>query len=86
MLVKKNKIGKVPEYAISFRFFSKNSSGNKIDYSPYYFFGKEYSSEEFKKKYPQLAKCDFVENSDRIVSSSIAGFHALSKEDIVVPI
>ena len=79
-------IGKIPDYAISCRFFSKDGVGNKIDFSPYYFFGQEYTSEDFKKKYPQLAKCDFVEKSDRIVSTTVVGFHPLSKDDIVVPI
>lgn len=74
----------IPEYAISYRFFTKDSNGNNVNYSPYYFVGKEYSIEEFGKKYPQLKEDEIFAKAKRIVKSTTGGFYVLSETDIVV--
>lgn len=80
-------IGEIKPDAISFRFFSKESkdSKNKTDYSAYHYLGKEYSVEEFKKKYPQLADDPDLISANRIVRARTGMFYPLSEEDIVVP-
>lgn len=75
-------IGIIPKNAISCRFFSKDEKDNKVDFSSYYYFGKEYSLEEFKGKFPQLAS-DFA-NAKRIVKTVTGGFYPLSKDDKVI--
>ena len=45
-------IGSIPSNAISCRIFSKDENENKVDFSPYYYFGVEYTAQEFKTKYP----------------------------------
>jgi len=79
-------IPKIPEHAISFRFFSKDANENKVDYSPYYFLGKEYSPEELKKKYPQLDISEDFSNAKRIVRTITGSFYLLKDEDIVVAV
>lgn len=76
----------VPNYAISCRFFSKDEDKNKVDFSSYYFFGKEYSAQEFKTKYPQLADDSDLASAERIVKATTGGFYPLSDKDIVVPV
>lgn len=70
--------------AISYRFFSKNENNNNVNYSPYYYIGKEYSIEEFKVKYPQLATDSDLITAHRIVKTFTGGFYPLSEMDIVV--
>lgn len=77
---------RIPEYAISLRFFSKDSNDNKVDYSPYYFLGKEYSAQEFKTKYPQLINCEELTNATRVVKSAVGDFYPLKDTDVVVAI
>lgn len=80
-------IGSVPQNAVSCRFYSKDEEENKINYSPYHFFGTEYSAEEFKIKYPQMvtsADSDLA-IANRIVKTTTGGFYPLSDTDIVVP-
>lgn len=79
-------IASVPQHAVSFRFFNKDDSQHKFNYSPFFFFGTEYSMEEFSGKYPQLANdYDLSEHTERICKSRTGSFYPLSKEDIVVP-
>lgn len=77
---------KIEPGAISFRFFSKESkeSKNKTNYSAYYYLGTEYSIEEFKTKYPQLASDSDFAVAKRIIKAVTGGFYPLSDEDIVV--
>ena len=80
-----HEIGPIPTNAISYRFFDKNDAGEKVNYSEYFYIGKEYSFQDFKLKYPQLAG-DFDEVSvHRILKSVTGAFYALSEKDIVVP-
>lgn len=76
----------IPTNAISCRFFSKDEEENKVDFSSYYFFGKEYSAQEFKTKYPQLADDPDLASAERIVKATTGGFYPLSDKDIVVPV
>lgn len=77
-------ITSIPDNAISCRFFSKDEDENKIDFSPYYFFGKEYDIQEFKTKYPQLAAVSDFASANRIVKARTGRFYPLSDDDIVV--
>jgi len=77
-------IGTIPNNAISCRFFSKDENENKHDFSPYYFFGKEYNIQEFKEKYPQLAAESDLVSANRIVRTTYGNFYPLKDEDIVV--
>jgi len=74
----------IPNHAISYRFFDKEDDGSKINFSAYYYLGKEYSLEDFKLRYPQLA-ADF--ESPRVFRSTSGAFYPLAnEEDIVVEI
>ena len=77
---------RIPEYAVSLRFFNKDNAGNKVDYSPYYFLGKEYSAQEFKAKYPQLINCEELTGATRVVKSAVGDFYPLKDTDVVVAI
>lgn len=77
---------RIPDYAVSLRFFNRDSSGNKVDYSPYHFLGKEYSAQEFKTKYPQLINCEELTNATRVVKSAVGDFYPLKDTDVVVAI
>lgn len=76
----------IPTYALSCRFFEKDKEGNKINYSPRYWFGKEYSNEEFKLKFPQLINETYLLSASRIVKTRTGGFYPLAKTDIVISI
>ena len=75
---------RIPKYAVSLRFFNKDEAENKVNYSPYYFLGKEYSAQEFKLKYPQLINCEELTNADRVVKSAAGDFYPLKDTDVVV--
>ena len=75
--------GMIPEHAISYRFFSKDTNGNKVDYSPYHFIGTEYSAEEFKIKYPQLKDDPELSNAKRVVKTVTGGFYPITDNDLV---
>lgn len=78
-------ITSIPNNAISFRFFNKNDAGEKVNYSQYFYIGTEYSIQDFKLKYPQLAG-DFDASSVHCILKSVTGaFYALSEKDVVVP-
>lgn len=77
---------RIPEYAVSLRFFDKDEAENKVNYSPYYFLGKEYSAQEFKVKYPQLISCEELTNAARVVKSAVGDFYPLKDTDIVVAV
>lgn len=77
-------ISRIPEYAISFRFFNKDKVGNKVNYSPYHFIGKIYSPAEFKAKFPQLSLSEITTCGKRIVKTTTGGFYPIEAEDIVV--
>lgn len=81
-------ITSIPENAISCRFFSKDENQNKFDFSPYYFFGTEYSAEEFKIKYPQMTTTadPNLAVAKRIVKATTGGLYPLSDEDIVISV
>lgn len=79
-------LGKIPEYAVSLRFFSKDADGAKVDYSPYYFLGKEYSAQEFKVKYPQLINCEHLSKAVRVVKTAAGDFYPLKDTDVVVAV
>ena len=74
-----------PVHAISYRFFDKDADGNHVNYSAYYWLGKEFSGEDFKIKYPQLASDDLFKSARRIIHAVTGGFYPLSETDIVVP-
>lgn len=77
-------IGKVPIYANSCRFFEKDENGKKINFSNFYFFGEEFSSEEFIKKFPQLVGTMFQGKTfDRIARTRNDSFFIMSNGDIV---
>ena len=78
-------IKSIPTNAISCRFFSKDENGNKVDFSPYYFFGLEYTAQEFKTKFPQLASDPTFANAKRIVKAETGGFYPLKDEDFFIP-
>ena len=77
-------IGTIPKNAISCRFFSKDENQNKLDFSAYHFFGKEYEVQEFKEKYPQLAADSSLVSATRIVRTTNVNFYPLKDDDIVV--
>lgn len=79
-------IKSIPTYALSCRFFTKDSEENKISFSPRYWFGKEYSNEEFKLKFPQLKNEPDLSSASRIVKTRTGGFYPLGKTDIVVSV
>lgn len=78
-------IGSIPQNAIKFRFFEKESedSEEKLNYSAYHYVGTEYSFEEFQQKYPQLAG-DYKDAKRIVKTSTTGGFYKLDEEDIVV--
>lgn len=79
-------ITSIPSNALSCRFFSKDEKENKVDFSSYYYFGKEYSAQEFKEKYPQLATdSDFI-SANRVVKTMTGSFYPLKDDEIVVPV
>ena len=67
------------------RFFDKNDE-NKENYSHRYWFGREYSCEEFKAKFPQLKDKDDFAKASRIVQARTGGFYPLSETDVVVSV
>lgn len=75
---------KLPQYAISFRFFNKDSTNKKINYSPYYFVGVDYSHQDFIQKYPQLYNCEDLQKAERVIKTNNNSFYPLKSEDIVV--
>lgn len=74
-----------PDYAISYRIFEKDSCGNKINFSSYHFLGTEYTAEEFKKKFPQLASSEDLKNANRVVKTILGNFYPLAENDVVIP-
>lgn len=70
-------IGIMPPYSHSFRF---------LDEKTLYWVGKEYSNEEFCKKYPQLKDEEDLAFSQRIVKARTGGFYPLHDTDVVVSI
>ena len=76
----------IPNNAISCRFFSKDENENKVDFSSYYYFGKEYSAQEFKQKYPQLAGEEDLISANRVVKCITGNFYPLKDDEIVVPV
>ena len=77
---------RIPEYAVSLRFFDKDEAENKLNYSPYYFLGKEYSAQEFKVKYPQLINCEELSTAARVVKSAAGDFYPLKDTDVVIAV
>lgn len=77
-------VTQIPKNAIYYRFFDKDDSGIKTNYSTRYWIGVEYCVDEFKKKYPQLAFDDFLENASRIVKANTGGFYPLLEGDVVL--
>lgn len=76
----------IPTYAHSCRFFSKGVDDNKINFSPRFWFGKEYSKEEFKLKFPQLKNETDLSSASRVVRTRTGGFYPLSETDIVISV
>lgn len=74
----------IPQFATSFRFFEKDSTGKKINFSSFYFLGTKYSIEDFKKKFPQLASDPDLMAAENIVGLNIGGFRPLNDGDIVI--
>lgn len=79
-------IPSIPSNALSCRFFDKDSEDNKINYSPRFWFGKEYSIEEFKLKFPQLLDETYLVSASRVVKTRTGGFYPLGEADIVVSV
>ena len=69
-----------PDYSYAFRFFDKDASGNKTNFSNYYYIGKEYTKEQYETAYPQGENF----NSSRVVSLVTGGFLPLKDDDVVV--
>ncbi|MBP3256008.1 MAG: hypothetical protein J6M60_05925 [Clostridia bacterium] len=69
-----------PMYSNAFRFFEKDEAGNKINFSNFYYIGKEYSKQQYLLAYPQGEDID----SNRIIKLVTGGFKALNENDIVV--
>lgn len=71
-----------PQYAFSFRFFEKNSNGNKVNYSNYYYIGEEYSIEDYKRKC--IHQEVFDQNCKNVVKLITGGFRPLLEGDMVI--
>lgn len=80
----RNEAVTLPPYAISYRFFDKDEAGNKSNFSPYYYVGKEYSIAEFLLKYPQLKGDEYFKNIDRILLSPGGDFYSLPAAAVVI--
>lgn len=77
----------IPEHATSFRFFEKDASDCKVNFSECHYLGTEYSNKEFKSKFPQHASDEDLANASRIVKiRNSCGFYTLREKDIVVAI
>lgn len=70
-----------PQYAFAFRFFEKTQDGQKVNFSGYYYLGKEYTIEDYLKKIinpENMGKCT------RVVKLITGGFRPLKDDDIVL--
>lgn len=81
---------KIPDKAISFRFFSKNSDGNKINFSGFHFIGNQFSKDDFSLKFPQLAALLETDSAyihaKAVVRSRSGFFYPVNAEDTVLEI
>lgn len=69
-----------PNYAIAYRFFDKDSSGEKVNFSNYYYIGEEYTKERYERSFPQGDKFD----CSRIVKLITGSFRPINDNDVVV--
>lgn len=77
---------KIPSFAYGYRFFDRNDdSEEKINFSGYYYFGKEYSTADLKVKYPHIDHSKF-QGFKRVVKTSSGNLYPLNPEDQVVSI
>lgn len=83
-----NLVQKSESYAFAFRFFNKtiDSVGNekKENFSGYYYYGEEYSIEDFKKKCIHSKDVELPSNCTSVVRLVTGGFRALTKADVVI--
>lgn len=78
-LVKHN----LPNYAIAFRFYEKDDSGNKVNFSNRYWIGNELSVKDLKVKYPQIDVEEFA-GYEKVVKTSTGGFYPLKELEIAI--
>lgn len=73
----------LPNYAIAFRFFEKDKSGNKVNCSNRYWVGQELLVKDLKNKYPQVDVKEFS-GYEKVVRTSTGAFYPLKISDVVV--